>query len=700
VGCASDNAIAVLWRSVRSSCMRTVSEGPALNKLLSELRRRRVFTTAGAYTAIAFLVLQGADLVLPALTLPEWTYRALVSLALAGLPVAVILSWIFQRTPQGIQRDASDAVLSPPPLSRTVAAGQVAVAGVVVLIWLTGVAFLVRGEKLELKRERVLVVAFENQTGRAELAPIGNMIADWTAQGILQVAGTQVLDRAQSAAAVRDSARARPMTAVELARSTGAGTLVKGAYYLHQDSIRIEASVIDAANGEVLRSIQPIVGSAHAPVDAINQVRDRILSAVAFSLNSAIRGNVALGNPPTFEAYQEFSAGQAARAQSRISEALAHYQKAAALDSTFSAAQVEIVQMYHDGAGSFTAGDSLAAWLLETRGERLTELQRVRLQRLRARFAGDNVAAARASERLLQLNGKSGLSLDYLRINKLRAALDNAKYADNPTSIWSTMARAEHLLGHHRRALKYARIFQDSSKSPANGLVEVAFHLGALGRIEELRTVTQEATLLSSSAVDVAPPTAPDVMRSAATELRRHGYPGEARELFNQAIAWYEARPTLERQTARWNYRFGQLQFVAGNYPAARPLLVAALTDSLGLGDGERRRRSINNIEGALGVIAAREGNRAEAERFIARLEDDRAELALGATTVVWLARIAAQLGQVDKAMALLQQSVARGANYDLFRPSNDDFGVFHSDPTLDPLRKSPAFTEFMRPKS
>ena len=83
----------------------------------------------------------------------------------------------------------------------------------------------------------------------------------------------------------------------------------------------------------------------------------------------------------------------------------------------------------------------------------------------------------------------------------------------------------------------------------------------------------------------------------------------------------------------------------------------------------------------------------------MAWLENNQPGTLTRASSTVWLARIAVQLGQMDKAVALLQQSVARGTNYDLFRPSNEDWGVFHSDPTLDPLRTHPGFIEFMRPK-
>jgi DNA-binding response OmpR family regulator len=72
---------------------------------LWQLRRRRVYTVAVGYAAVAFLGLQAAELILPGLPmLPGWLYSALVGLALAGFPVALVLGWVFDVTAKGVRR--------------------------------------------------------------------------------------------------------------------------------------------------------------------------------------------------------------------------------------------------------------------------------------------------------------------------------------------------------------------------------------------------------------------------------------------------------------------------------------------------------------------------------------------------------------------------------------------------------------------
>jgi hypothetical protein len=66
-----------------------------LSGFLGELKRRRMYQTAFAYVASAFVVVQGANLVVPTFSLVERFYDELVAVTLAGFPVALVLSWIY-----------------------------------------------------------------------------------------------------------------------------------------------------------------------------------------------------------------------------------------------------------------------------------------------------------------------------------------------------------------------------------------------------------------------------------------------------------------------------------------------------------------------------------------------------------------------------------------------------------------------------
>src|SRR5262245_27118991 len=70
-----------------------------LSRALGDLHQRRVFRTAVAYTLAMWLVLQVADVVFPLLDLPPSALRVVASAAVLGFPVAVVVGWLYQITP-------------------------------------------------------------------------------------------------------------------------------------------------------------------------------------------------------------------------------------------------------------------------------------------------------------------------------------------------------------------------------------------------------------------------------------------------------------------------------------------------------------------------------------------------------------------------------------------------------------------------
>ena len=72
-----------------------------------ELKRRKVMRVAAAYTVVSWIIIQVSATVLPALLIPEWTIRLVVILVILGFPVAIVLAWAFDLTPEGIKTTKS-----------------------------------------------------------------------------------------------------------------------------------------------------------------------------------------------------------------------------------------------------------------------------------------------------------------------------------------------------------------------------------------------------------------------------------------------------------------------------------------------------------------------------------------------------------------------------------------------------------------
>lgn len=85
-----------------------------MSDLLRELKRRNVFRVAIAYAIVGWLLVQTSATIEPVLLLPEWFTRVVTVLVALGFPIALILSWAFEMTPEGLKKteevDSSESI--------------------------------------------------------------------------------------------------------------------------------------------------------------------------------------------------------------------------------------------------------------------------------------------------------------------------------------------------------------------------------------------------------------------------------------------------------------------------------------------------------------------------------------------------------------------------------------------------------------
>ena len=81
-----------------------MSETPGYQRLFAELKRRKVFKVAAVYGAVCFGVLQVADILVPAMDLPDAVVRGIALVCILGFPIALVLAWAFETGPEGVQR--------------------------------------------------------------------------------------------------------------------------------------------------------------------------------------------------------------------------------------------------------------------------------------------------------------------------------------------------------------------------------------------------------------------------------------------------------------------------------------------------------------------------------------------------------------------------------------------------------------------
>src|ERR1700736_3349596 len=77
-----------------------------IDNFFAELKRRNVYKVAVAYAVISWLIIQAASILLPTFEAPPWAKKVLVLVIVLGFPVALIFSWAFEITPEGIKLES------------------------------------------------------------------------------------------------------------------------------------------------------------------------------------------------------------------------------------------------------------------------------------------------------------------------------------------------------------------------------------------------------------------------------------------------------------------------------------------------------------------------------------------------------------------------------------------------------------------
>jgi len=316
----------------------------SLHRTLRELRRRHVYRMAGGYTVVAWVVLQVGDVFLPAFMAPDWVMSVLVVLAIMGLPVVVVLTWIYDLTPEGVQR-------TPPEEDGAETAAWswnwrwidyliIAVLLIILFVLLTRQNVFDPSGGVPARTGSVAVLPLTDLSPDSDYRYFSDGLSEALMEGLGNIPGLQVA-ASTSAFAFRDT----ELGAREVARALNVEALLEGSVRKAGEQLRINLRLIDGNSGRRLWS-----ESFTAGVDDIFQVQDSIARAVASSFRIRHLGDMDSVLAPTGSqaAYEEYLQGrgrlrQAGTAES-IEEALAHFRRALEIDPDFTLARAGLCQ--------------------------------------------------------------------------------------------------------------------------------------------------------------------------------------------------------------------------------------------------------------------------------------------------------------------------------------------------------------------
>jgi len=539
-----------------------------------------------------------------------------------------------------------------------------------------------------------LVSVFVNQTGDPALDPLGKVAAYELAQGLSQsgimdvVPTISVLEisrtiKAGSAGAnEEDDLRA-------LAKSTGAGTLVSGAYFLIDGQLHFHATITDVVRRKLIQSLETLKGSPDDKWGLITELRQRIMGALASHLagTTMSRYGQTGRRTPVYDAYQEFLQGLDLFGVD-YDEAVRHFERAVALDPEYVVPKIYIATAYGN-RGQYQKADAILRSVRQSRAE-LSPIDRLIFDWYEAYLQGQNEKALRLireAEKLVPnlYTVKYLVGLYAKIINHPRETVEVYAWMDSqdpniqfarPAGGWwfYHLAEAHHMLGEYKKELKVAKRAKKYFPNNMDLSAGETRALAALGKIGEVKKVI--AGCLDAAATGWTPG---EVMIEAGLELNAHGHKEDSREIFAQAIAWAEGRPEAERKTVTRRSFYAGALYDAGRWDEAKRIfesLGAEHPDNIG-------------YQGFLGTLAARRGDREGAIRIADELAAIDRRFLFGSNTY-WRARIAALLGEKEQAVSLLKESFAQGASYGI---------DLHRDIDLEPLWDYPPFKELIRPK-
>ncbi len=223
---------------------RHVLRGEWTISILRELQERKVIRVAGVYIVASWLLLQIAATVGPILGLPDWFEKLVLALLGIGLPIALILAWAFELTPDGVRRGSSS---SSSHVSRYVDYGVFGVVLLVAVYVATGrFAETPPAERPRLDRS-VAVLPFQNMSSDEANEPFtAGIHSDLLAQ-LSRIQSLRTISRT-SMLRYRDSDKSIP----EIADELDVATVLEGGVQRSGTTVRISVQLIDAAADEPL----------------------------------------------------------------------------------------------------------------------------------------------------------------------------------------------------------------------------------------------------------------------------------------------------------------------------------------------------------------------------------------------------------------------------------------------------------------
>ncbi len=220
-----------------------------LTKFFGELKRRNVYKVAVAYIVAGWALSQGIAQVFPVFDIPNWTIRLIVLLIIIGLPIALVLAWMFELTPQGIKRTETADAMPEATRKKKYAWIYIAVIGGVISVALFFLGRYTVGNKTTaastdgISNKSIAVLPFGNRSEDKANAYFADGIQDEILTRLSKISDLKVISRTST-----EHYKSAPENLPEIAKQLGVAHILEGSVQKSGDGVRVNVQLIKAAN--------------------------------------------------------------------------------------------------------------------------------------------------------------------------------------------------------------------------------------------------------------------------------------------------------------------------------------------------------------------------------------------------------------------------------------------------------------------
>ncbi len=218
-------------------------ESCAVNNFFTELRRRKVYQVAAGYGVVAWFLIQFFATIFPIWDLPTWSLRLVIGLILLGFPLALLLGWVFDVTPAGIQHTPEPALAKNGDARPRTNRALFLIAGTGLIISLLAGSLILPRAFVRKWDKSIAVLPFENFSDKKENAYFADGIQDDILTNLARISDLKVISRTSVM-----SYRGSPKSVRRIAKVLGVTTILEGSVQRDKNRVRVNVQLIDAQN--------------------------------------------------------------------------------------------------------------------------------------------------------------------------------------------------------------------------------------------------------------------------------------------------------------------------------------------------------------------------------------------------------------------------------------------------------------------